>query len=94
MSAFVCPGSGQFMQGRVFAGAVYLVVFLIAFVLFAVSAGRILVAYYSLISSNPAQTPDLPLVSMLAWFGFAILVHLINIVDVVAVHIHRHRQHR
>ena len=89
LSALFFPGAGQFVQGRTMAGTLYLGAFLVAFVLFAVAAGRIIAAYYSLLSNVPGREPSLPLVQMIAWFGAAFLVYIANVVDVCIVHFRR-----
>ena len=85
LSTLVCPVIGQLMQRRWAAGALFCVGFLATFVWFMVLAARIIISYYKL-GMNFESTAEIEVISattLLPAFGYAMLIYLINVFDVV-----------
>ena len=82
LSAFACPGAGQFMQKRWVAGLIYGAGFLIGFCWFMVVALRIIISFYRM-AFEPDYDPETPnsmamIPPLLISTGF----YLTNLVDV------------
>jgi hypothetical protein len=85
MSALVCPGIGQFMQGRKTAGTLFLVLILVSFAALMVFAVEILVAYYRLgfdLSSDPGNI-EIRLIGLVASFAASMIIYVISLIDTV-----------
>lgn len=83
LSAFVCPGAGQLMQRRGFAGSAYLLLFLSAFVYVMVAAGQIIASYYRLGFEFDTYEPEpVSMLNILPAFGIALLIYVANLIDV------------
>ena len=92
LSAFVCPGAGQFMQGRWAAGLLFLSGFLIGFVWLMLIAGKIIFSYYRMafeIDYEP-ETPNL--MAMFPPIVIAVTFYLVNLFDVVIAQLRIQRQ--
>lgn len=82
-SAFVFPGIGQFMQKRPIAGSAFAGLFSMCFAAFAYYAGRIIITFYRLgIRFDTYDAPELPLSPMIIAFSSAIIIYIVNIIDV------------
>ncbi len=82
LSAFVCPGAGQFVQKRWLAGSVFATGFIIGFCWFMVRALKIIIDYYRL-AFDPdfiAETPNIT--GMFPPLIIALVFYFANLVDV------------
>ena len=85
MSALVCPGIGQFMQGRKAAGTLFLVLILAAFTALMTFAVEIIVAYYRLgfdLNSDPGDI-KMRLIGLVASFAASMLIYVISLIDTI-----------
>jgi len=86
LSAAVFPGAGQLCQQRWLAGGGFGLAFLVSFLVFGVCAGRILIAYYSLMNSDAREPASVPLRPMVTALVIALGVYGANVLDVVVTH--------
>ena len=85
LTAFVWPGSGQFAQRRWVPAIFYAVGFLICTVLFCIYAVKMLQAYYGIwLHFDTYEKPELPIRPMLVWFGAALVLYVVSVVDALA----------
>lgn len=85
MSALVCPGIGQFMQGRKAAGSLFLLLILAPFTAVMVFFIRIMISFYRLgfdMNSDPGDIKH-QAAGLALSFGTAIAVYIIGIIDTV-----------
>lgn len=84
LSAFICPGAGQFMQRRIVAGIVFMAGFLGGFFRLIWLAGKTIIAFYKLgfefDTYEPAPVAPSSLIIPLAVAG---IFYLMNLFDVV-----------
>ncbi len=82
MSAFVCPGAGQFMQKRWLAGLIYLAGFLASFFWLMVLAVSNIIDYYKMAFEYESHDPHphSPMALLLP-FGVALFFYLANLFD-------------
>jgi len=94
LSAVVCPGAGQFMQGRWRAGVLFSAGFLVGFSWLMVAAGTIIISYYRLAFDSHYE-PDTPsLTAMLPPLAIALTFYLVNLFDVAAAQVRiQHKFH-
>ncbi len=86
LSAFVCPGVGQFVQRRWRAGALFLLTFAAAFVVFMGVAGSLIISYYRMGFEFETYEPDIHPGRLLPAFIAALAIYVANLVDVAAAH--------
>ena len=85
MSAFVCPGLGQFMQGRKLAGIFFLSLFLVPFASALIFFIRIIRAFYGLgldLNSDPGNI-KMASFGIVVSFAAAITVYAISLTDTI-----------
>ena len=82
LSAFICPGGGQFAQRRWIAGTLFFTTFSAAFVVFMVVAGRLIVSYYRMGFELETYEPDVHPGRLLPAFMVATVIYVINLLDV------------
>lgn len=82
LSAFVCPGAGQFMQKRWMAGVIYAVGFIIGFCWFMVLAVKIIIDYYRIAFDANFQPENPDIMAMLPPFLIAMAFYVLNLIDV------------
>jgi TM2 domain-containing membrane protein YozV len=83
LSALVCPGAGQFMQGRWRAGLIYAAGFLWGFFWLMFAAGKIIISYYRMAFDSQYE-PDTPNVwAILPPLAIALTFYLVNLFDIV-----------
>lgn len=88
LTAFVWPGSGQFVQRRWLPAVFYTVGFLVCSAFFCIHAVRLLVAYYGVwLEFNTYRQPELPVRPMLGWFVAVLILYVASVVDVFAGYI-------
>ncbi len=82
LSAFVCPGAGQFVQKRRLAGTVYAAGFLVGFFWFMLRTLKIIICFYRM-AFDAAYNPETPNVAaLLPPIALASLFYVINLFDV------------
>ena len=82
LSAFICPGAGQFVQKRWLAGTVFVVGFLWGFCWLLLIAGRIIISFYRMAIEFDTYEPDAPnAAAILPPFAVALLFYLIGLID-------------
>ncbi len=86
LSAFVCPGIGQFVQRRWLAGALFILTFAAAFVVFMGVAGSLITSYYRMGFEFETYEPDIHPGRLLPAFIVALAIYVINLVDVASAH--------
>lgn len=86
LSAFVCPGAGQFIQGRWIAGALFSITFSAAFVIFMVIAGALIISYYRMGFEFETYEPNIQPDRLIPAFIVAITIYIINLTDVSSAH--------
>ena len=86
LSAFVCPGVGQLVQRRWLAGALFLLAFAAAFVVFMGVAGSLITSYYRMGFEFETYEPDIHPGRVLPAFVVALAIYVVNLVDVAAAH--------
>lgn len=89
LSAAVCPGAGHFAQRRRILGVLYFVVFVAALVIALLSVFLPLMANLRIgldLAEKGSSEPFrlIPLAKVLAWFGLAVLIYLLALVDIIA----------
>jgi hypothetical protein len=87
LSAFVYPGTGQFMQRRRVAGLVYAILFSVFLVVLIFNVFRPLIHNLVTVLNWAAETGDEPLqritmAGVLAPFGLGLAVYVANLFDV------------
>ena len=86
LSAFICPGVGQFVQRRWIAGVLFSITFAAAFVVFMGVAGSLIISYYRMGFEFETYEPDIHPGRLLPSFIVAIAIYVINLVDVASAH--------
>ena len=85
MSAFVCPGSGQCMQGKWFLGVFYFVAFLAAiFMFFKTMCGPLIANLNASIDMANGQNcafVETPLLCGINYFVLALTIHFLNVLS-------------
>jgi hypothetical protein len=83
LSAFACPGAGQFMQKRWVAGVVFASGFLVGFFWLMVVALGIIISFYRMgfDSDYEPETPNI--MALLPPLAIAVVFYLMNLFDVV-----------
>lgn len=84
LSAFVCPGVGQFMQKRWVAGGIFSVGFLWGFFWLMILAIKIIIDFYRLAFEFDTYEPAMPnLLSFIAPVLISFIFYLASLFDVV-----------
>ncbi|HEY5653543.1 MAG TPA: hypothetical protein VIR63_04140 [Pontiella sp.] len=84
LSAFVCPGAGQFVQRRWLAGAIFSGGFMIGFCWFSVISIKVILDIYKLAFEFETHEPEpIALTAFIAPLAIATLFHLVSLFDVV-----------
>ena len=93
LSAFACPGAGQFMQKRWVAGVFFAAGFLVGFFWVMVLAIGNIVDYYSMAFNfdGPDPDPTSPK-AFIAPFMIALVFYVINLFDVFAAQLRIQQQ--
>lgn len=94
LSAFVCPGAGQFVQQRWAAGAVFAAGFIGGFCWFMAIALRIIIDFYRMGFEVDYETAAPNAISMLPPLLFAGAFYLANLFDVLAAQVRIARMER
>lgn len=85
LSAFVCPGAGQFMQRRWLAGSFFMAGFLGGFSWVMFAALRIIAAYYSMAFDIDAEMPDnIESTALIPPLILAVVFYVLNLFDMAA----------
>jgi len=85
LSAFVYPGAGQFMQRRRRAGLLFALAFSAAFLALVVTAGLVIVSYYSFaldFHEARASGPSAPVPVLVILFAVTLAIYIGNLIDV------------
>ena len=83
LSALVCPGAGQFVQRRWFAGLLFMLAFAASFIVFAVVAVELIASYYRMaFEFETYEPPEIRPGRLLFPFAVAIGIYVVNLVDV------------
>ena len=93
LSAFVCPGAGQFMQRRWVAGLIFSSGFLIGFCWLMGVAGKIIISYYRMAFEIDYEPVTPNLMAMFPPLVIAVTFYLINLFDVLLAQLHIARAH-
>lgn len=83
LSAFVCPGAGQFMQRRRVAGLVFCAGFLAAFIWLMLIAGKIILDFYRMAFDFDYAPATPNLIGILPPLAIAMAFYVVNLVDVL-----------
>jgi hypothetical protein len=82
LSAFACPGAGQFLQKRWLAGFIYATGFIAGFCWFMVLALRIIIDYYRLAFESDFMPDEPNIIGMIPPLAIALVFYLTNLFDV------------
>ncbi len=86
LSALVCPGIGQLVQRRWWAGILFLLAFATAFAVFMWVAVDLIVSFYRMGFEFETYEPDIHPERLLPSFALALGIYLANLVDVALAH--------
>ncbi|MBI2437557.1 MAG: hypothetical protein HYV36_01920 [Lentisphaerae bacterium] len=89
LSCAACPGAGHFVQHRWITGTLFILAFLVCLVMLVISVVGPLMTNLRITldlaeHGSSESLRAISLFSMLGWFGLALLVYLVALVDVIA----------